>query len=138
MPALKNKRHEAFAQACAKGTSKTEAYRATYGTKAKNPGDIASRLSDKVRNRVKEIQAQGEKITLLTMQRRRELLAERANRKGVTDAALVSLLNLDAKLAGELIEKTDLVTDGQPLPSVMPQIIVAAPPSFATRRQSRN
>lgn len=161
MPALESSIEEEFARAVAGGMKVGAAYAAGHPNASKKTcSENGSKLakSTKVKPRIIEIRQIsakiGEKATkkavenaakklgtaLLTMQRRRELIAERANRKGVSDSALVSLLNLDAKLAGELIEKTDLVTDGQALPAAMPQIIVAVPGSFATRRigASRN
>lgn len=59
MPVLKNARHEAFAQAVAKGKSASEAYLAAgYKVNAKTAAEAASRLSRnvKVSARVAELQ----------------------------------------------------------------------------------
>lgn len=72
---LDNPRHEAFAQAVASGMSGSEAYRRTYGTKAKNADCLASRLSVKVKDRVAEIQKGSLTSTTLTLQEKREFLA---------------------------------------------------------------
>lgn len=134
MTALPNQRHEAFAQLLAKGSSATEAYKAIYGADVKNPGDCACRLSAKVRKRVIQIQSQAKRNTLLTMQRRREICLEIANNKKAKAGDRLRAAELDAKFTGEMLEKVDMTTGGEPLPTAMPQISIELPPSFISRR----
>jgi hypothetical protein len=70
---------------------------------------------------------------LLTSQERRSLIAARARREDITDSALARLLYLDAQLAGDLIEKQDLTSNGEALPSVMPPIVFNIPESFLNK-----
>lgn len=151
MPLLTNPKEEAFAQAIFRGETGTDAYAAQFPTASrKTAGEKASRWAkrDRIKARIAEFTAEIEragqeaskklveqvthtlKTALLTMQRRRELIAERVKRKKVTDAALCNLLRLDALLAGDLIEKIDHTTDGQPLPSVAPQITIEVSPHW--------
>jgi len=76
MPRLKNPRHEAFAQAYSTGMSASDAYRATYGTNAKDIATMAWRLSVKVDKRVQEIQADSEHVTHLTIAEKRAIYAK--------------------------------------------------------------
>lgn len=108
MAALKNQRHEAFAAALSKGMSATDAYRKTYGTKAKNPGDIASRLSEKVRDRVKELQTKSEDETLLTVERKRTLCFEMANDEKNKIRDRIAAMEMDSKLAGHFPDKAGI------------------------------
>jgi hypothetical protein len=43
----------------------------------------------------------------------------------------------DAKLAGDLFDKADLASNGQPLPSLLPQINFNVPEVWLTRRRGR-
>lgn len=162
MPALKNPKHERFAQECAKGTDEAAAYRKVYPKAAKDSARSAGpRLFAIVRPRVSELQAKVEGVNLLTMKERRDFLARvvRVRLKGIDldkDGDLLeefseeagkirfrlpskrACIMDDAKLAGELIDKTDLTTDGEALPSVMPQIIVSAPSVNRRRAHLRN
>lgn len=73
---------------------------------------------------------------LLTSFRRRQLLRREAERKGVKPTELVSILKLDAELAGEFKTVTELTgKDGTPLPSIVPEIVINYLPShMATPR----
>lgn len=101
---LKNRRHEAFAQACAVGMSSSDAYRATYGTNAKNIDTLSSRLalSVNVRNRILAIQADAAHHTHLTIQEKRSMYAKEARdlRNTLKDRALV--MRDDSELAGHI------------------------------------
>lgn len=129
MPILSNQRRECFAQHVARGENGTAAYRHAYGAQGASAEANASRLlrNDKVRDRVRELQTQVEKQTLLTMQRRRELLCERAERPDITAMALVSVLLADARLAGDLPGKASRTDNLENLPSIVPRIIVREP-----------
>lgn len=104
MPALKNRRHEAFAQACAKGASASNAYRATYGTNAKNIDTLSSRLalSGSVGKRIIEIQADAEHHTHLSISEKRSMLAKesRDTRNSLKDR--IAAMDADSKLAGHI------------------------------------
>ena len=68
-------------------------------------------LSDvKVSERVVELQRQSATATTLDMQRRREILAEIANDRKAKAADRIAAVLADAKLAGELVEKSEVTT----------------------------
>lgn len=156
MPALTNQKQEDFAQAIARRTSATEAYRAGHpNASRKTCAEAGSRLAKHVNvvARISELttlaekavanqQAEAEKAaskklvgTLLTMTDRRRIMAQIANDDTEeSDSRMRAVMN-DAKLAGELIEKTDLTTDGEALPAAMPSIVMNVPTSFVSRRQ---
>lgn len=163
MPALKNQRHEAFAQNVARLDSDLEAYRKAF--KCSRPNAIKNawtlRENKGIAERIAELRQKAEKRTVLTMQERREWLARsvRANAKTLDldkDGDLVEEIIVDgdktrvklaskracimddAKLAGDIIDKTDLTTDGEALPTVMPSITMTLPPSFIGRRAGTN
>jgi hypothetical protein len=87
MPVLPNPRHEAFAQALAKGKSATEAYtQAGYKVSAKTAAEAGSRLSRnvKVEARVTELQTKAaEKAEWTAADRLKSL-------KGILDATVTS------------------------------------------------
>lgn len=95
---------------------------------------LAAQVGEKATKKAVEGAAKKLAISLLTMNDRRVLMAQIAKNSKVDPEIRMRAAMNDAKLAGELIEKTDLVTDGQPLPSAMPAIIVQAPKSFENRR----
>jgi hypothetical protein len=108
--------------------------------------------------RVQWLKTQSASRSALTMQERRDFLARvvRANPKTInleTDGDLLEEFTTeengkirfrlpskrgcvmdDARLAGELIDRQDLTTDGEALPAAMPVIQMNVPPSFVTRR----
>jgi len=102
MPRLNNTRHEAFAQAHALGMSASDAYRATYGTNAKNVNDLSSRLSAKVSKRVIEIQSEAEHHTHLTIAEKRSIYAKegRDSRNELRDR--LKALRDDSELAAHI------------------------------------
>jgi hypothetical protein len=128
MPILANPKHEAFACKVAAGQQLGPAYRAVYGKKGTDQN--ACRLSkiEKVAARVKELQGKAEVKTLLTIQERRQFLADVVRVKvGEVDERSplaqsveygkdgkkirvpdkIKALELDAKMAGELIDKQE-------------------------------
>ena len=128
MPILSNSKHEAFARKVAEGRSNGAAYRAVYGKKGTDAN--AHRLSryEKVSERIKELKGKAESKTLLTITERREFLASVVRSKvGEIDEKSplaqsveytskgkkirlpdkIKALELDAKMAGELIEKKE-------------------------------
>lgn len=154
MPALKPQ-HAAFAQAIAAGTAGADAYAALYprasrktatekaSRRARN-GNIRARIED-LRSALADAQARRDAevardvaskltVTLLTSQERRSMIATRVRRADITDSALARLLYLDAQLAGDLVEKQDLSTNGENLPSVLPPIIINLPERFTRQR----
>lgn len=110
MPALKNPKHERFAQELAKGKSQAEAY-ATAGYAPSEPN--ASRLTsnDKVRARVAEIQERGAvraEVTIASLTA--DLLRIREAGEGLRDSAGLSVARAStmdiAKLNGLVIDKS--------------------------------
>jgi phage terminase small subunit len=108
MPALKNHKHEWFAQALAKGKSQAEAY-ADAGYSPSEPN--ASRLTrnDKVQTRVAEIQARSAiktEVTLASlMQEAGEIQAAAMEAKQLS--AATAALTIKAKLAGLWVDKAE-------------------------------
>lgn len=136
--------HEDFAQAIARGEKGAHAYRRTHqNTPLKTCAEAASRLTRKhnVATRIEELKALKAQAdaareqeaakeaskqltgTLLSMDDRRRLMGQIAmDEKQDADTRMRAAMN-DAKLAGDLIDKTDLTSEGQALPSAMPTII---------------
>lgn len=151
MPALKTKQ-EAFAKAIAAGTAGADAYSALYPKASRKTatekasrwariGNIAARIAQ-LRSALADAQAKREadvakdvasklNVALLTSQERRSLIASRARREDITDSALVALLHLDAKLAGDLHEKFDVNMRRQTEPK---PIIFNIPSAIASPR----
>jgi phage terminase small subunit len=126
MPILKNPRHEAFAQALARGMSATAAY-VEAGYKA-NTGNVSTLKADKsILQRVAELQDQQAALHLhataaaaVSAQVTIEGLiadAEAARMKAMAEkggaSAAVSAITTKAKLAGLWREKVDQHTTGQ-------------------------
>lgn len=112
MPALKNARHERFAQEMAKGKSQVEAYVAAGYSESRS---AAARLASDVNicARMAELQNKASERAAVTT----ESLIEEADE--IKDAALLAkqygpanaALTLKAKLAGKLVERAEV---GQP------------------------
>lgn len=104
MAALKNRRHEAFARACAVGMSASDAYRATYGTNAKNIDALSSRLALTVNvgKRITEMQAAAEHQTHLTIQEKRSIYAREGRDKRNPLRDRLKAMEDDSKLAGHI------------------------------------
>lgn len=159
MPALDNPVMERFAQAVAYGMRVGAAYAVDHpeatkktcsenGSKLAKSTNVAPRIAEikgiatkiETKATAKAIESAAKKLSeaLLTMSERRQLLAKRARRPKISESALCSVLRLDAQLAGELIDKTDLTTDGEALPTALPSISLQMPPSFLERRNGHN
>ncbi len=124
MPILNNARHEKFAQLVATGQSAMSAYAKVYKTKGKSAANAASRLMENasIQERIREIQGKAAAVAVLTIERKRELLLEIAERRKpskVVDAPtgcvetydVIKAIELDAKLAGELTERAEVTVD---------------------------
>jgi hypothetical protein len=118
MRCLLNQRRERFARLAASGETGAAAYRAAYGAEGASAEAGASRLLRKVEvsERVAELKRQSATATTLGMQRRREILAEIANDRKAKAADRIAAVMADAKLAGELVEKSEVTTREQPTP----------------------
>lgn len=155
---LKNRIEEQFAQAVAAQVSPKDAYAAGHPKASKKTAmEAASRFTRKpqIVARIAELHAIGQKTiekaqeqvaratvkkltgVLLTMTDRRRLMGEIVMTATDPEIRMRAAMN-DAKLAGDLIDKTDLTTDGEALPSVMPSIQMNLPPSFLQRRTGSN
>lgn len=116
MPALKNTRHERFAQELAKGKSQAEAYEiAGYAPSEPN----ASRLTrnDKVQERIAELQAGAAKRTEITVAGITDrLLKIAAKGEASSDAPMLSVARASlmdaAKLNGLVVDKAESQTAG--------------------------
>jgi len=109
MAALSNTRHEAFAQALAKGKTADEAY-AEAGYAPNRGNATRMKANESVMKRVGEIQSRATERTLVTIESiTQELEAARllamADEKGASAAVAASLGK--AKLHGLLIDKTE-------------------------------
>ena len=126
---LTNARHERFAQLVAAGASGASAYRdAGYSAKGARQGAVNLMSKANIKERIREILAKVEKKTLLTIEERRQFLADVVRAevskiplnshliqsiktgKDGTEIRLpdkVKSLELDAKMAGELVEKQE-------------------------------
>jgi len=104
MPLLKNPRHEAFAQAMARGAEVTEAYRTVYPKATRgSAGSAGARLLGIVRPRVAELQSQAEDETMLTIAEKRKFCAA-ALRTPVSEIDETSPLCLGVKRTGTSVE----------------------------------
>jgi phage terminase small subunit len=134
MPALKNTRHERFAQELAKGSSQAEAYSAAgYEPSEQN----ASRLTrnDKVAARIAELQERAAVRTVITVAGITDRLlkiaekGEKSNDAAMLNVGRASLMDA-AKLNGLVIDKKDLYSsDGSMSPK--PTIIEFRAPDLA-------
>lgn len=108
MPALKNGKHEKFAQGLAKGMTGDDAYEAAGY--AANRGNAARlKANESVLKRVGELQERVAERTIVTIE---SLIQEAADIQAAASqdgqhSAAISALTAKAKLAGLWIEKTD-------------------------------
>ena len=109
MMILTNARWEQFAQAVAMGESATAAYRAIYGAR-RNADVFGPRLmgNDGIRARVAELQSRAASACVLTIEKKRQLLAGFALSDKEKTADRIRAIEFDAKLAGELTEKAEV------------------------------
>jgi uncharacterized small protein (DUF1192 family) len=156
---LDNPRHEEFAKLVAKGIKVGEAYRLLYPNATHKTGhECGSKLSRKsnVRTRVAEIRAENDRIAaeiatkattkaahkaaekicceLLSGNERRSLMALVARDATIDPNVRLRAAMNDAALAGELIERNDLTSNGEALPAALPPITIQPPAVFAIRR----
>jgi hypothetical protein len=128
MPALKNPRHEAFAQALARGMSGSAAY-VEAGYKANRHNAAALAREKHIRTRVAELQeeqlsihqqataaaAANKQVTIESLIAEAEAARAKAMSEKGGAAAAVSALTAKAKLAGMWREKVDQHNTGNPL-----------------------
>ena len=111
---MTNQRHERFAQEIATGKHAVEAYRAVAGAGRPGEREMGSRWLTRVdvQRRVAElIRASATKATV-TAAERREIAAEIARDKTVAPAVRLSATVIEAKHAGEFMERAELRKDG--------------------------
>jgi hypothetical protein len=140
MPTLKNHRHEAFAQALARGDSAAKAY-IEAGYKA-NTGNASTLKSDKsVSKRIEEIQeeqlalhqqataeaAANAKVTYESLIAEAEAARVKAMAEKGGAAAAVSATTVKAKLAGMWRDKVDQHNTGTPAYERIERVIVERP-----------
>ena len=119
-----NSRWEKFAQRAASGETATSAYRAIYGRKGASAEAAASRLlrNDKVVLRVAELRKQAAEVGaveeaktsakaagkfVLALAKKRALLAGFATARKLDVKDRMRAIELDARLAGEMVEKVE-------------------------------
>lgn len=121
---LKDPRREKFAQLVATGMTYDEAYKQAdpTGRGHKNARKYGSRLMTNadIIYRVTELQHISGTEAVLTVARRREIATEIATNENVDPAVRLKATEVEAKHAGEYLEKTDVTTNGEALPSIVP------------------
>lgn len=138
MPTLKNSKHEAFCLMVAALESDVAAYKKAYKCSQASAEANASRLRENegVKRRIAELQKATATEKTLTMQERREFMAETARNSKVNIRNRMAAVMHDARLAGELIEKGELTgKDGKPFQSVVPPIILNLPAAMMEPRR---
>jgi hypothetical protein len=137
MPALKNPRHEAFAQALARGVSASAAY-VEGGYKANRHNAAALAREEHIRTRVAELQEEllgihkqataeavaNAKVTIESLIAEAEAARAKAMSERGGAAAAVSALTAKAKLAGMWREKVDQHNTGSPVYERIERVIV--------------
>ena len=141
--ALKNPRHEAFAQVLARGMSASSAY-VEAGYKANRHNAAALAREEHIRTRVTELQEEqlaihkqataeavaNAKVTIESLIAEAEAARAKAMSEKGGSAAAVSALTAKAKLAGMWREKVDQHNTGNPVYERIERVIVErAPPS---------
>jgi hypothetical protein len=144
MPALKNPRHEAFAQTLARGMSASAAY-AEAGYKANRHNAAALAREEHIRTRVTELQeeqlaihqqataaaAANKQVTIESLIAEAESARAKAMSEKGGAAAAVSALTAKAKLAGMWREKVDQHNSGNPVYERIERVIVERAPQSA-------
>ncbi len=140
MPVLKNPRHEAFAQALARGMSATAAYvEAGYKSNRHNAAALARQKH--ISARVAELQeeqlaihqqataeaAANAQVTIESLIAEAEAARAKAMSEKGGAAAAVSALTAKAKLAGMWREKVDQHNSGTPVYERIERVIVERP-----------
>ena len=144
MPALKNPRHEAFAQAVARGMSASAAY-VEAGYKANRHNAAALAREEHIRTRVTEWQEEqlaihkqataeavaNAKVTIESLIAEAEAARAKAMSEKGGAAAAVTALTAKAKLAGMWREKVDQHNTGSPVYERIERVIVERAPQSA-------
>ena len=144
MPALKNPRHEAFAQAFARGMSASASY-VEGGYKANRHNAAALAREEHIRTRVTELQeeqlaihqqataaaAANKQVTIESLIAEAEAARAKAMSEKGGAAAAVSALTAKAKLAGMWREKVDQHNTGNPVYERIERVIVGRAPQSA-------
>ena len=149
MPALKNPRHEAFAQALARGMSAAAAYvEAGYTANRHNAAALAR--EEHIRTRVTELQeeqlaihqqataaaAANKQVTIESLIAEAEAARAKAMSEKGGAAAAVCALTAKAKLAGMWRDKVDQHNTGSPVYERIERVIVERPPQSNDVRPS--
>lgn len=115
MPALKNARHEAFAQALFAGKSQRAAYREVY-PKAENWKDstadnTAYKLAktDEITTRLQELKDAAASPLILDRQGRMLILTEMANNEKLTPKARLQAIDILNKMCGDYTQRIEAV-----------------------------
>jgi len=137
---LKNSKHELFAQCVAKGMSDLAAYKKVFKCSERaalsNAYMLRSEAMEKngVNKRIVELLSRTATSTTLTIQERREIAAEIARNAEVEPNVRLTATVVEAKHAGEFLDRQDLTSNGEALPTVMPTITLNVPKHFIQRR----
>lgn len=133
---LENQQHEAFCNFVAKLDSDMLAYKKAFNCTQACAEKNAWRLRDieGVKKRIIELQSKTASRTTMTVKERRQIAAEIARNKSNEPGVRLTATVIEAKHAGEFMERQDLTTDGEALPAAMPAITLNLPATFLKRR----
>lgn len=133
---LKDARQEAFCQNSAKLMSDVQAYKKAYKCTLKTAMANAWRVRELegVKARILELQNRSASKATMDVTERREIATEIARDKTVDASTRLNATVVEAKHAGEYMDRADLTSDGQALPSVLPAISFVVPDHYVQRR----
>jgi hypothetical protein len=129
MPVLKNPRHEAFAQALAKGHTSDEAYK-TAGFKANRGNASTLKAKQNISDRVAELQGRAAAKTVVTIEDiARQLDEDRQFAREVGSAAAsVAATMGKAKVLGLIVDKNEHTgKDGAPIEVARIERVIVRP-----------
>lgn len=111
---MTNSRWESFAQLVADGNAESDAYKKVYGVKADAARRSASRLLTNVlvRARVDWLKRQNAKISALSRERKREILASIAEDKKLDARARIAAIQEDNRMTGDSADNVNIGGDG--------------------------
>ena len=131
---LRNGQHARFAQLIAGDMDASEAYRQTHpGVKDKTAWECASVLSRKLKDRVNWIKAQFHTENVFTQRERRQHLTEIGCDKKQRATDRIAAIMADAKLAGQLVEKSEVTTRERLTPEQISEAMRRSPVLAALR-----
>lgn len=136
---LDNHLKEHFVQLMSGGMKQGDAYQKAFGCPKRSADASAARLLatvSEVKTRLRYLQRQSAGQQALTREDRLKTCLDVRNSATASHRDKLAAVKLDAELKGELIGKTDLTSNGEALPAVLPPIIINLPERFTRQRGS--